>query len=111
MSEPAEDPPQPSLPMTVDSPIFWAEELIDHVELRAFYKAKGVKCFACCAAEIETFADGAKVHAGAPYGAFDAATLVDELNALAKRHPFSPKTAYNPGIFAKLLDLLFPGKA
>jgi hypothetical protein len=110
MTDASNEPPEPSLPLTVDSPIFWAEELIDHKQLRAFYKQKGVRCFACCAAEIETFAEGAKVHAGGPHGAFDAAKLVDELNALAREHPFNPTTAYNPSLFAKALDLLFPNK-
>lgn len=110
MSEPQQDPPEPALPLTVDSPIFWAEELIDHVELRKFYKSRGVRCFACCAAEIETFAAGAKVHAGGPHGAFDAPGLVAELNALAIQHPFRPETAWNPGLIARVLEFLFPDK-
>lgn len=106
-----DDPPEPSLPLTVDSPIFWAEELIDHNELRKFYAERGIKCFACCCVEVETFAQGAKVHAGGPHGAFDAAKVVDELNALARQHPFDPKTQYNPGLLARVIDFLFPDKA
>lgn len=100
----------PALPMKADSPIFWAEELIDHVELRKFYAERGIKCFACCAAEAETFEQGAKVHAGGPHGAFDPAKLVEELNALAKKHPFKPETAWKPGVIARVLDFLFPAK-
>lgn len=111
MSQQADDPPVPRLPLTVDSPIFWAEELIDHQELRKFYREKGVRCFNCCAVEIETFAQGAKVHAGGPHGGFDAAKLVEDLNALAKKHPFSPATAWNPSLLARLLEFLFPAKA
>jgi len=113
MSEPAEteEPLQPSLPIKLDSPVFWAEELIDHVELRKFYAERGIKCFSCCAAEAETFEQGAKVHAGGPHGAFDPAKLVEELNALAKKHPFKPETAYNPGLLVRMLEFLFPAKA
>ncbi|MBE7492999.1 MAG: hypothetical protein HS108_14755 [Planctomycetes bacterium] len=109
MSDPT-DKPEPALPLTADSPIFWAEELIDHVELRRFYAERGIKCFACCAAEAETFAQGARVHAGGPFGAFDAAKLVEELNALARKHPFKPETAWNPGLFSRVLEFLFPAK-
>lgn len=110
VSEADNEPPQPTLPLTVESPIAWAEEFIDHEELRRYYKQKGIKCFACCAAEAETFAAGAKVHAGGPHGAFDPTSVVEELNALAKKHPFRQETAYNPGLFARVLEFLFPGK-
>lgn len=111
-TEPADhEPPIPALPLKVDTPIFWAEELIDHVELRKFYAERGVKCFACCAAEAETFEQGSKVHSSGPHGAFDAAKLVEELNALAKKHPFKAETAFNPGLFTRVLDFLFPAKA
>ncbi|MBX3473446.1 MAG: hypothetical protein KF754_03620 [Planctomycetes bacterium] len=103
-----DDPPAPSLPLKVDSPIFWAEELIDHVELRKFYTERGIRCFACCAAEAETFEQGSKVHSSGPHGSFDPAKLVEELNALAAKHPFKPETAYNPGLLARLMEFLFP---
>jgi len=106
-----QEPPEPTLPLTVDSPIFWAEELIDHIELRKFYAQRGIKCFACCCVEVETFAQGAKVHAGGPYGAFDAAQVVQELNLLAKQHPFDAKTQYNPGLLARAMDFLFPSQS
>jgi len=111
MSEETAQAPRPTLPLTVESPIAWAEFVIDHVELRKFYRERGVRCFDCCAAEIESIAKGAQVHAGGPHGAFDAAQLVADLNELAKKHPFSEATAYNPGLLARLLDFLFPSKS
>lgn len=107
MTEPAE-PPEPKLPLTVDSPIAWAELLVDNNELQRFYREKKVRCFFCCAAEAETFAQGAKVHAGGPHGAFEADKLVAELNELARKHPFREETAYNPSLWARLLGWLFP---
>ncbi|MCC6465185.1 MAG: hypothetical protein IT463_07605 [Planctomycetes bacterium] len=104
----AEAPPEPKLPLTVDSPIAWAELLVDNDELQRFYKAKGVHCFFCCAAEAETFAQGARVHAGGPHGAFDAGKLVAELNELGRKHPFREETAYDPSLWARLLGWLFP---
>ena len=98
---------EPSLPLTVDSPIAWAEILIDNKALRAFYKERNVHCFDCCAAEEETFAEGAKVHEGGPYGTFDPQKLVDELNELAKKHPMDEKTHVNMTLFRRLVDRLF----
>lgn len=100
---------EPKLPLTVDSPIAWAEVLIDHAALSAFYKEHGVRCFDCCAAEAETFAEGAKVHEGGPYGGFDAQKLVDGLNELAKQHPFDETKYVKPTLFRRAIDLLFSG--
>lgn len=102
--------PEPTLPLTVDSPISWAEVFIDHVELRRFYEEKRVRCFACCAADAETFSEGARVHAGGPHGSFDPQKIVDGLNALAKTHPFRPETAFDPGILSRVLGWIFPSK-
>lgn len=108
MTEPATDlPDEPKLPLTVDSPIAWTEFLIDHKALRAFYAERNVHCFDCCAAEAESFAEGAKVHEGGPYGTFDAQKLVEELNALAKQHPFDPKTHVDQTLLRRILDKLF----
>lgn len=111
------DADEPRLPLTVDSPIFWAELLIDHDALQAFYRKRNIKCFLCCAAEKETFAQGAKVHEGGPHGAFDAAKVVDELNALAKDNPVKPEQLRAPtlaetvkSMLARCVDLLFPSK-
>ena len=111
------DADEPKLPLTVDSPIFWAELLIDHDALQAFYRKRNIKCFLCCAAEKETFAQGAKVHEGGPHGAFDAAKVVDELNALAKDNPVKPEQLRAPtlaesvkSVLARCVDLLFPSK-
>lgn len=108
---------EPKLPLTVDSPIFWAELLIDHAALQEYYRAHSIKCFLCCAAEKETFAQGAKVHEGGPHGAFDAATVVADLNALAKDNPVKPEQLRAPtlvesvkSVLSRCVDLLFPSK-
>ncbi|MCA8914064.1 MAG: hypothetical protein KDB90_01530 [Planctomycetes bacterium] len=108
MADEEESPPEPKLPLTVDSPVVWAEFLIDHKALREFYKANNVMCFDCCAAEVETFAQGAKVHEGGPHGAFDPQKLVDGLNELAKKHPFDEKTYVPQTLMRRVVDLLFP---
>jgi hypothetical protein len=102
-------PLDPKLPLTVDSPIAWAEFLIDHDALRAFYKERNIHCFDCCAAEAETFAEGAKVHEGGPYGGFDAQKIVDELNELAKQHPVKESDLQPRGLLKRAIDLLFAG--
>jgi hypothetical protein len=113
----ASDADEPKLPLTVDSPIFWAELLIEHEALQAFYRKRNIKCFLCCAAEKETFAQGAKVHEGGPHGAFDAAKVVDELNALAADNPVKPEQLRAPtiaetvkSVLARCVDMLFPSK-
>jgi hypothetical protein len=111
MTEAAAEPAEPTLPLTVDSPIAWAEFLIDHAALRAYYDRQGIHCFNCCAAEAETFASGAKVHAGGPYGAFEPQKVVDELNALAKEHPFNPATYKRRTLMTRVLDILFPSQS
>lgn len=102
-------PLEPKLPLTVDSPIAWAELLIDHDALRAFYKERGVHCFDCCAAEAETFAEGAKVHEGGPYGGFDAQKIVDGLNELAKQHPVQESDLQPRSLLKRAIDLMFSG--
>ncbi|MCB9932574.1 MAG: hypothetical protein H6841_04040 [Planctomycetes bacterium] len=102
-------PEEPKLPLTVDSPIAWAEFLIDHEALRAFYKDRNIHCFDCCAAEAETFAEGAKVHEGGPYGGFDAQKLVDGLNELAKQHPVKEADLQPRSLLRRVADLLFAG--
>lgn len=109
MADDEQMPAEPKLPLTVDSPIAWAELLIDHDALSAFYKERGVHCFDCCAAEAETFAEGAKVHEGGPYGGFDAQKLVDSLNELAKQHPFDEAKYVRLSLFRRAIDLLFAG--
>jgi hypothetical protein len=99
----------PKLPMTVDSPIIWAEALVDGEALKAYYAEHNIKCFLCCAAEAETFAEGAKVHEGGPHGAFKAEKVVEDLNALAKEHPFDPAKAPKDGILKTLVDWMFSG--
>jgi hypothetical protein len=86
----SDDTPQddtPKLPLTVDSPIFWAEELIENTALHAFYAEHGIRCFDCCAAFVETFKQGAEVHKGGPHGGFDPEKIVEGLNRLAADHP------------------------
>ncbi|MCZ7605675.1 MAG: hypothetical protein M5U25_06270 [Planctomycetota bacterium] len=109
MSDDDQLPEEPKLPLTVDSPIAWAEFLIDHDALRAFYSERNIHCFDCCAAEAETFGEGAKVHEGGPYGGFDAQKLVDGLNELAKQHPFDETKYVKPTLFRRAIDLLFSG--
>jgi hypothetical protein len=99
---------EPSLPLTLDDPIAFAEVLIDHMELRKFYKARGIHCFGCGAAESESFREGAEVHAGGPYGRFDAQKLVDELNELGKKHPYSKETHIELSLTRTLMGWLFP---
>jgi hypothetical protein len=96
--------------LTLDSAIIQAEELIAHDELRAFYKERGVRCFGCLAAEKETFAQGANVHAGGPFGGFDAAQIVAGLNELVRAHPFDPAQAHRPTLLKRLVDLVFPSE-
>lgn len=100
---------EPKLPMTVDSPIIWAEYLIDHKALRAYYDKHDIKCFNCCAAEAETFAQGSRVHQGGPHGTFDAEQVVADLNALAKKHPLDPDKLEKPSILRSIAGTLFPG--
>ncbi len=98
----------PALPLTVDSPIIWAEELIDADALKAYYAKHNIKCHLCCAAEAETFAQGAKVHEGGPFGAFKAEKVVEDLNALAREHPFDASKVHQGGLLRTLLDWIFP---
>lgn len=101
---------EPSLPLRLTDPIALAEVLIDHEELRKFYKSRGVHCFGCGAAEAETFAEGAEVHAGGPFGRFDAQKLVDELNELGKKHPFREETKIELTLTRQVMEWLFPSK-
>lgn len=107
MAEDSDEPIEPKLPLTVESPIAWAEFLIDREKLAEYYKSKGIHCLDCCAAEAETFEQGAKVHAGGPYGAFDAAEVVEELNALAKEHPFDPDKHVQKSLVQRVVDMFF----
>lgn len=87
----------PLAPLTLDSLIVDAEERIAWDALQNFLRDKGIKCFGCSAAVIETFSAGACIHG------FDAAALVQELNALALEHPFTMESvarADQPGFFA-----------
>jgi hypothetical protein len=104
----ADDNSEPKLPLTVDSPIAWAEMFIDHKALRDYYDKHGIKCFDCCAAEKETFATGAKVHEGGPFGVFNPEKVVEDLNALAKQHPFDESTYAPQTLWRRVVDLLFP---
>jgi len=106
VTEPEAQDDTPKLPLTVESPIAWAEEFIAHDALKAYYKEHGIRCFACCAAVAETFAQGAKVHEGGPHGAFDAAKVVADLNDLAARHPLT-EAPESKGLLRKLIDLFF----
>jgi hypothetical protein len=107
MANDAQESEEPKLPLTVDSPIAWAEFLIDRDALRDYYKSKGIRCLDCCAAEAETFAEGAKVHEGGPFGGFDAAVVVDELNALGAKHPVVPGKDKPRSLLARILDMFF----
>jgi hypothetical protein len=100
---------KPKLPLEVDSPIVWAEELIDADVLKEYYAKHNIRCFLCDAALAETFAEGAKVHEGGPYGGFNAEKVVQDLNALAKDHPFDPAKAPKSGILKTLVDWMFSG--
>lgn len=79
---------------TPDSLIVEAEEKIAFAALRSFYRERGIKCFYCPAAEVETFADGAKLHK------FDLDAHLAALNELAATHPFN---GVPEGWFARLL--------
>jgi hypothetical protein len=68
---------------TAETRIFEAELAIDWDQLKAFYRERGIHCLNCPAAEIESFADGAKLHK------FDLDDHLASLNRLAKEHPFS----------------------
>jgi hypothetical protein len=107
-SKQIQDSGEPGLPMTVESPIAWAEVLVDHEALKAYYGKHNIKCFMCCAAEAETFAVGAKVHEGGPYGGFNAEKVVEDLNELAKQHPFDASRVVRPSLLRTLVDWLFP---
>jgi hypothetical protein len=96
----------PRLPLTVDSPIFWAENFIALDALKAYYKEHGIKCFGCCAAEAETFTQGAEVHKGGPHGGFDPEKVVEGLNRLAADHP-RPKDDKPKSLLRRLVDMLF----
>ena len=108
MTTEPENSDEPHLPLTVESPIAWAELLIDHTALREYYDKQGIKCFDCCAAEKETFAFGAKVHEGGPFGTFDAQKVVDDLNEIAKQHPFDPEKFVPRTLLRRMIDMLFP---
>jgi hypothetical protein len=68
---------------TPESLIVEAEELIDWNALKAYYQRVGIKCLNCGAAEIETFADGERIHH------YNLTEHLAELNRLAAEHPFS----------------------
>ncbi|MDC1142713.1 hypothetical protein OAU50_06450 [Planctomycetota bacterium] len=108
-TEHPDEDPTPTLPLTVDSPIMFAEALIDNVALKAYYKQHDIQCFYCCAA-AESFKDGAKVHEGGSHGAFDAEQVVKDLNELAKKHPYKEETAHDPRLFRRILDFMFPSE-
>jgi len=107
MADTVDEPEDPKLPLTVDSPIAWAEFLVDNEKLAEYYKANGIRCMDCCAAEAETFAQGAKVHEGGPYGGFDAAKVIEDLNALGKEHPFDPDKHVPKSLLRKIVDVFF----
>lgn len=107
MPEEANEPEEPKLPLTVESPIAWAEFLIDREKLIEYYKSKGIHCLDCCAAEAETFAQGAKVHEGGPFGGFDADKVVEDLNALGKEHPFDPDKHVQKTLAQRIVDMFF----
>ncbi len=74
----------PSAPrFTPDSLIYEAELAVDWESLKQFYRERGIHCLNCPAAEIETFADGAKLHK------FDIDRHLQELNRLAAEKPFT----------------------
>lgn len=104
------DDREPRLPLTPDDPIFWAEEFIDLDTLEAFYKREGVRCFMCCAAEQETFREGAEVHKSGPHGQFDPDDIVVKLNKLAKKYPRDKSSEPRIGLLSMVLDLIFPKK-
>lgn len=107
MSEPHPDEDlTPELPLTVDSPIWFPEMLVDNPTLKAYYAEHNIKCFGCCAA-AETFKEGAKVHEGGPSGAFNAEKVVADLNELANKHPYKEETADDLSLRKKIIDLIF----
>lgn len=105
-----DDPGEPTLPMTVDSPIFWAEELVDREVLKAYYKEHGIRCLDCCAAEAETFAEGARVHEGGTFGTFDPEKVVADLNKLAEEHPMDAEKYRRKPLLERIVGLLFPSE-
>ncbi|MHC4841769.1 MAG: hypothetical protein ACYTDT_12600 [Planctomycetota bacterium] len=109
-TEHPDEEPKPELPLTVDSPIMFAEALIDNVELKAYYRQHDIQCFFCCAA-AESFAEGAKVHEGGASGAFDPEKVVNDLNELAKKHPYKEATAHDPRLFRRIIDFMFPSES
>lgn len=82
-------------PLGAETLIFEAEERISWDALKAFYKERGIKCLNCPAAEVETFAEGAKLHK------FDLDEHLAELNQLMLDRPFD---GYPKGWFGSLID-------
>ncbi len=78
--------------------------------LRNYYRQQGIKCFECCAAGVETFAEGAKVHEGGPFGTFDPEKVVKDLNDLAEKHPLDESKYQKKTLWARIVDLLFPSE-
>ena len=76
-----DQPPRDTLPFTADTLIVEAEQHVDWKTLKTYYRNKGIKCYLCPAAEIETFAQGAKIHK------FDLEHNLAELNRLAREAP------------------------
>ena len=109
--ESQDDSAKPSLPLTVDSPIWWAEELVEQKALKGFYRERSILCFICPAAEAETFKQGAAVHGSGKHDAFDADKLVEALNELAGKHPFDPETVEYDSLFRRLIGLIFPSES
>ncbi|MCC6575456.1 MAG: hypothetical protein IT462_16890 [Planctomycetes bacterium] len=110
MPDSDEESLEPKLPLKLDDPISNAEMLIDFPALQAYYREKKIQCLLCDAAMAETFAQGAKVHGGGKWGAFDAEQVVRDLNELAKRHPFRKESVPDLSLIGRLKSWLFKPK-
>ncbi len=93
---------EPKLPLKLDDPISNAEQLVDFETLKAYYREKNIQCLLCDAALAETFAQGAKVHGGGKWEAFDAEQIVRELNELAAKHPFRKEAVPDLSLLARI---------
>ncbi len=102
---------EPKLPLKVDDPIHFAEQLVDFEALKAYYREKNIQCLLCDAALVETFAQGARVHGGGQWQAFDAQQVVNDLNDLAKAHPFRKESIPDTSLLGRLKAMLFRPRA